>query len=41
MAVVQAGGSGEVHATAVIDSGSVTRRSHIEGPREYPLEKNP
>lgn len=35
--VVQAGGSGEVHAVAVIEAGAVTHRSHLEGPREFPL----
>jgi hypothetical protein len=38
---VQAGGSGEVHAVAVIEAGSVTSRSHLEGPREFPLRRNP
>jgi hypothetical protein len=39
--VVQAGGSGEVRAVAVIESGVVTHRSHLEGPREYPLRRKP
>lgn len=39
--VVQAGGSGEVHAVAVIEGGAVTSRSHLEGPREFPLRRNP
>jgi hypothetical protein len=39
--VVQAGGSGEVHAVAVLEAGVVTNRSHLEGPREFPLRRNP
>lgn len=39
--VLRAGGSGEVHAVAVIEAGAVTHRSHLEGPREFPLRINP
>jgi len=37
--VIQGEGSGEVHAVAVISDRQVTDRSHLDGPREYPLRR--